>query len=207
MGFKADTSFLQYLSMGAVGVRQTISELRAAGFQPIELERYCGSNKIWATKVKRLRVPDVLCVRTGLRVEIKAKSALAIKMSDGAKRPWDDGLRNDDVIAYIPIKDSDGLPQAAGNAVFFDTKDLRDSIATSKLGEAKSASEGAEKDRNWPACIPGCDGKVLSVDAQRIKTELSRNDACVCESRRHVQGRCVDHLWNSREDCKYQCFS
>lgn len=76
MGFKTDTSFLRFLSMGALGVRQTMAQLRTAGFEPIELERYCGSNKIWMTKVKRLRLPDVLCVRTGLRVEVRAKSDL-----------------------------------------------------------------------------------------------------------------------------------
>ena len=32
-----------------------------------KLERYSRSNKIWSTKVKRLRLPDLLCVRTGLR--------------------------------------------------------------------------------------------------------------------------------------------
>ena len=32
MGFKADTSFLRFLSMGAAGARQTIGQLRAAGF-------------------------------------------------------------------------------------------------------------------------------------------------------------------------------
>ena len=66
MGFKADTSFLRFLSMGAVGARQTMAQMRKAGFEPIELERYCTSNKIWSTKVKRLRLPDILCVRTGL---------------------------------------------------------------------------------------------------------------------------------------------
>ena len=179
MGFKADTSFLRFLSMGAVGVRQTMQQLRTAGFEPIELERYCGSNKIWATKVKRLRVPDVLCVRTGLRLEIRAKSALTIKMSDAennADRRWDVGLRDDDVIAYIAITDTDGTPQAADEAVFFDTKDLRDSVVTSKLGPAKSASEGAEKDRTWPACVPKKDGTVLLVDAERIVAEMVGDD-------------------------------
>lgn len=127
MGFKADTSFLRFLSMGAVGVRQTMSQLRSAGFQPIELERYCGSNKIWATKVKRLRLPDVLCVKTGLRLEIKAKSALTIKMSDAENNPdrrWDVGLRDTDLIAYITVNDQDGVPVPAAKAVFFETKDL-----------------------------------------------------------------------------------
>src|SRR6266852_5893227 len=99
MGFKTDTSFLRFLSMGAIGVRQTMKQLRARRFEPIELERYCGSNKIWMTKVKRLRLPDVLCVRTGLRLEVRAKSDLKIRMSDAPGNPdrrWDVGMRDED---------------------------------------------------------------------------------------------------------------
>jgi hypothetical protein len=87
MGFKTDTSFLRFLTMGALGVQQTMKQLAGMGFEPIELERYCASNKIWMTKVKRLRLPDVLCVRTGLRVEIRAKSDLKIRMSDAPANP------------------------------------------------------------------------------------------------------------------------
>ena len=57
MGFKADTSFLRFLSMGAVGVHRTMDRFRDHGFAPIELERYCGSNKIWTTKVKQTAPP------------------------------------------------------------------------------------------------------------------------------------------------------
>ena len=45
MGFKADTSFLRFLSMGAVGVHRVMDRLRDRGFEPIELERYCGSKQ------------------------------------------------------------------------------------------------------------------------------------------------------------------
>jgi hypothetical protein len=68
MPFKPDLSFLQKLTMGVVGTRATLDYLRSLGFQMIELERYSTSNKIWSTKVKRLRLPDILCVRTGVRV-------------------------------------------------------------------------------------------------------------------------------------------
>src|SRR3954467_9214912 len=113
MGFKADTSFLRYLTMGALGARHVIKELKEFGFLPIELERYCTSNKIWATKVKRLRLPDLLCVRTGLRVEVRAKSDLKIRMSDAPNNPdrrWDTGLRDDDVTALIACFDDNGTP-------------------------------------------------------------------------------------------------
>ncbi len=64
MGFKVNTSFLRFLTMGALGVRATMDYLRREGFEPLELERYCASNKIWMTKVKRLRLPDILGRRT-----------------------------------------------------------------------------------------------------------------------------------------------
>jgi hypothetical protein len=171
MGFKADTSFLRFLSMGALGVRQTMRQLANMGFVPIELERYCASNKIWMTKVKRLRLPDVLCVRTGLRVEIRAKSDLKIRMSDAPANPdrrWDAGLRDHDVVALIAIQESGGQQHPADEAVFFGVKALRVSVAESKLGPPKSASEGAERDRTWPSITPSGDGTVQSVTADKL---------------------------------------
>tara|TARA_Y100001933_G_scaffold220528_1_gene229869 strand:+ start:4389 stop:5468 length:1080 start_codon:yes stop_codon:yes gene_type:complete len=42
----------------------------------------------------------------------------------------------------------------------------------SKLGARKSASEGAEQDRNWPASVPKKDGQVLEVDSGKIVAML-----------------------------------
>jgi len=176
MGFKTDTSFLRFLSMGALGVRQTMKQLKAMGFEPIELERYCASNKIWMTKVKRLRLPDVLCVHTGLRVEIRAKSDLKIRMSDAPANPdrtWDAGLRDQDVVALIAIIEDGHGQHPAEEAVFFPVKALRDSVDESKLGPPKSASEGAERDRTWPAVIPSCDGTVQSVSAEKLVVTMN----------------------------------
>ncbi len=175
MGFKADTSFLRFLSMGALGVRQTMKQLTDMGFRPIELERYCASNKIWMTKVKRLRLPDVLCVRTGLRLEVRAKSDLKIRMSDAPKNPertWDAGMRDDDVAAFIAIAEEGTSQRPADEAVFFSFKALRESVAQSTLGPPKSASEGAERDRTWPAIIPSCDGTVQSVSSEKLVVSM-----------------------------------
>jgi hypothetical protein len=175
MGLKTDTSFLRFLSMGALGVRQTMKQLTGMGFQPIELERYCASNKIWMTKVKRLRLPDVLCVRTGLRLEIRAKSDLKIRMSDAPNNPdrtWDAGLRDNDVTAFIAITEREGGQRPADEAVFFSIAALRASAATSALGPPKSASEGAERDRTWPAIIPSSDGTVESVTAEKLVVSM-----------------------------------
>lgn len=132
MGFKVDTSFLRFLTMGALGVRRVADELRELGFQPIELERYCASNKIWATKIKRLRMPDLLCVRTGLRVEVRAKSDLKIRMSDAPNNPdrvWDAGCRDEDVVALIACAGSPEGPMPADRAVYFSVRTMRESVA------------------------------------------------------------------------------
>jgi hypothetical protein len=177
MGFKTDTSFLRFLSMGAIGVQQTIKHLRAEGFSPIELERYCGSNKIWMRKVKRLRLPDLLYVRTGLRLEVRAKSDLKIRMSGAPTNPertWDASLRDDDLAAFIAIlEDENGNQRPADMPVFFTVRALRQSVNTSRLGPPKSASEGAERDRTWPAVVPTCDGTVQTATAEKLTVEMN----------------------------------
>ena len=176
MGFKADTSFLRFLSMGAVGVLRTMDRLRDRGFEPIELERYCSSNKIWTTKVKRLRLPDLLCVKTGMRAEVRAKTDLKIRMSDAPAKPdrvWDAGLRDDDIVSLIACFDEEDGPQTADDAVYFTVGALRASVARSKLGPPKSASEGAERDRTWPATVPTRDGTVLEVTDRRLIVQMT----------------------------------
>lgn len=175
MGFKADTSFLRFLSMGAAGARQVMRIMKEAGFEPIELERYCTSNKIWATKVKRLRLPDILCVRTGLRVEVRAKSDLQIRMSDAPANPerrWDVGMRNEDLAAFLACIDNNGTPVPATEPVFFTYRDLRKTVASSRLGDAKAASEGTETSRTWPALVPQRSGIVKEIDKTVIRVMM-----------------------------------
>ena len=175
MGFKANTSFLRFLTMGAVGVRRTMDRFRDCGFEPIELERYCGSNKIWTTKVKRLRLPDLLCVKTGMRAEVRAKTDLKIRMSDAPANPdrvWDAGLRDDDLVALIKCFDTDDGQEPADDAVFFTVGALRASVNRSRLGPPKSASEGAERDRTWPATVPTRDGIVLEATDERLVVQM-----------------------------------
>ena len=175
MGFKADTSFLRFLTMGAVGVHRTMDRLRDRGFEPIELERYCGSNKIWTTKVKRLRLPDLLCVKTGMRAEVRAKTNLQIRMSDAPANPdrvWDAGLRDDDIVALITCFDTDDGPEPADDAVCFTVGALRASVDRS-AGSRKSASEGAEAVRTWRATVPIQDGTVLEVTDERLIVQMN----------------------------------
>jgi hypothetical protein len=151
MSFKVDSSFLKFVTMGALGARRVSELMTRAGLSPVELERYSRSNKIWSTKVKRLRLPDLLCARTGLRIEVRAKSDLTIKMSDAPTNPerrWNTGLAARDMIAFVLIREAeDGTLQAADNAELFWVEDLQATEEHSRLGPPKSASEGAERDR------------------------------------------------------------
>lgn len=161
--------------MGARAVHRVMALLREEGHAPIELERHCGSNKIWATKVKRLRLPDLLCVSTGLRVEVRAKTDLKIRMSDAPLNParaWDAGNRDNDVVALVACFDTDDGPEPAGNAVFLTIKSLRDSVGHSRLGPPKSGSEGAERDRTWPSIVPSRGGSVVSVSPEKLVVEF-----------------------------------
>ena len=175
MAFKADDSFLRYLSIGAVGVQRIMEDLRDNGFEPIELERYCASNKIWTTKVKRLRLPDLLCAKTGMRVEARAKTDLKIRMSDAPSNPdrvWNAGLRDDDIVAVIACSDTKEGLRPANRANYLTVRAMRESVDQSKLGPPKSASEGAERDRTWPSTVPTRDGTVLEVTANRLKVQM-----------------------------------
>ena len=173
------------MSIGAVGVRRTMKDLRDEGFEPIELERYCASNKIWTTKVKRLRLPDLLCAKTGMRVEAHAwvqrlswrfaKTVLEIRMSDAPSNPdrvWNAGLRDNDLVAVIACSYTEDGPHPANHANYFTVGALRESKGQSKLGPLKSASEGAERDRTWPTTVPTRDGTVLEVSPDRLKVQM-----------------------------------
>lgn len=68
--FKSDDSFLRKLAVGAAGTNAPINRLKAMGFNPIELERGSTGFKIWKKiKIKRVRVPDIICLNTGSRFD------------------------------------------------------------------------------------------------------------------------------------------
>src|SRR6266699_648648 len=101
--FKTDESFLEKIAIGATGTRRTFDDLKNQGHDPMELERGSMSFKIWkAIKVKRVRVPDILCLRCGRRVESRAKTNMEISMSHSSSNPergWDFGLEDSDMVA------------------------------------------------------------------------------------------------------------
>lgn len=175
MNFKADWSFLEKISMGAVSSREVIKQLNSCGHQIIELERYSTSNKIWSTKIKRLRLPDLICLKCGRRIESRAKSNLDVRMSDNENNParrWDAGLSDKDLVAFIQCSKDENGWYPAKTVNYFDAKSMRDTVGKSKLGEPKSAGEGAERDRVWPTTIPSKDGEVTDIITLADKVQI-----------------------------------
>lgn len=175
MNFKADWSFLEKISMGAVASQEVIRQLDSCGHQIIELERYSTSNKIWSTKIKRLRLPDLICLKCGRRIESRAKSHLDVRMSDNENNPdrrWDAGLSDKDLVAFIQCSKDDNGWYPAKTVNYFDAKSMRDTVGKSTLGEPKSAGEGAERDRVWPTSIPSKDGEVTDIITLADKVQI-----------------------------------
>lgn len=70
--------------------------------------------KLWKQiKIKRIRVPDILCVKCGCQVESRAKTSLEISMSHSLsdqERGWDYGLHDKDYVALVVCNQSGDRP-------------------------------------------------------------------------------------------------
>ncbi len=168
MGFKEDADFARFLSMGAIGAAAVAEHLRAdLGHAPVELERYAMANKVWQTKVKRLRLPDIVCARCGLRVESRAKSDLSLVLShsDSPGREWDGGgMREDDLFAFVRVEIWSSSPRI-GVPVYFETSALRRAASLARRSAPKAPSEGSEVTLTWPSWVPKRSGRVIEIDA------------------------------------------
>lgn len=171
MAFKQDEDFLRFITMGAAGSAAVSRDLREVhGHRTIELERYAMANKLWATKIKRLRLADLVCLNCGMRIEARAKSDLKVRMSHSNTegRQWDAGQRDQDLCAFVPWADGG----AAGEPQYFEVGAMRDAADYAKLGQAKAASEGAERDMTWPARVATRDSVVEDIDWDEARVRV-----------------------------------
>ena len=184
MAFKTDISFLQKISIGAVGTRRVIEHLKEQGYNPIELERGSTSFKIWKEiKIKRIRVPDILCIDCGVRVESRAKTKLQISMSHSFSDPsrgWDNGLEDKDYIAFIACQRSGERPidwQAEDLVQYVSVKEMRKAYQREDvLGmQPKGAREGYEARLTWPAAIASANGVVSKVSEEHIQFKRDKD--------------------------------
>lgn len=183
--FKTDESFLEKISIGAVGTRRVFDDLKQHGHNPIELERGSMSFKIWKTiKIKRIRVPDILCVDCGRRVESRAKTKLEISMSHSfsrQERGWDYGLEDSDFVALATCQRVGDKPidWEAGELVqYASVRDLRAAQASGQVVsvEPKGAQEGFEARIIWPSSVAGDRGIVVDVTLERLQYRRQSNN-------------------------------
>ena len=197
MGFKTDREFLRNITVGAVGTRHVAKLLNDGGFRIIELERTAISNKLWATKVKRVRVPDLLCLRSGTRIESRAKGTLKVTMSHAVKNPnraWDKGLRDDDLVAFIKCYERSGRWHPANTVCLFRVADMRATEEAAGLSQMKSAAEGNEIQLTWPSTIPNQAGHVEAIESDKIRTVLASGRR---QSYRLISKALPENLWVS----------
>lgn len=176
--FKTDESFLEKLAIGAIGARAVFDQLQVQGHRPIELERGSMDYKIWKSiKIKRLRVPDILCLNCAVRIEARAKTRMEISMSHStsdAERGWDKGLADRDVVALSLCSKNGPSPIdwcAMRQIQFVAVSDLRQAFNRNQVlkEKPKGASEGFEIRVTWPSAVANCDGTIHAITPDRIQ--------------------------------------
>jgi len=176
--FKTDESFLEKLAIGAIGARAVFDRLKQEGHRPIELERGSMSYKLWKQiKIKRVRVPDILCLKCGTRFEARAKTQLEISMSHSLSDPergWDKGLGDRDVVALAVCTKAGERPvdwQARDLIQFVRVGELRRAFDKNRviLTKPKGAEEGFEVRVTWPSAVASSDGRVTNIMSNCIK--------------------------------------
>lgn len=176
--FKSDDSFLRKLAVGAAGTNATIERLIALGFRPIELERGSTGFKIWKKiKIKRVRVPDILCLQTGLRFESRGKTKPEISMSHSLKDPkraWDAGMRDDDYVSIVVFQQGAESPidlKCISPVQFIKVKELRDAFVQNRVSitKPKGVEEGSEIRVVWTSAVASQPSTVSEVSGKRIQ--------------------------------------
>jgi len=174
--FKSDDSFLRKLVIGAAGTNTTIDQLRTMGFNPIELERGSTGFKIWKKiKIKRVRVPDILCLNTGLRFESRVKTKLEISMShslNDPRRAWDAGMRDDDLVSIVVFQQNNDSPveiKQVSPVHFVSVKEMRKAFTGGQVSitQPKGVEEGSEIRVMWTCAAAKQKAVVSGVEESR----------------------------------------
>ncbi len=134
--------------------------------------------KLWKKiKIKRVRVPDLLCVNCGRRIESRAKTDLQISMSHSTsdpKRGWDYGLLDEDYVAFVKAKKIGERPIDWGTdelVQYVKVADMREARMNSMVSEVKpkGATEGFEARLVWSSAIASGDGIVINIEKNCLR--------------------------------------
>src|SRR5262249_44603043 len=118
LAFKPDASFFRKIAIGAVGTRAVSADLARYGHHIVELERGATDTKLWKdVKRKRVRIPGLVCLRGGQRIESRAKTKAELarwhSLAEEA-RAWDFGVVDPDWVAFPVCEPADEAPWSVG---------------------------------------------------------------------------------------------
>jgi HEAT repeat protein len=196
VSFKTDESFLSKVSMGAIGTQKVLAQLAFDGHRPIELERFSSNFKIWKSiKIKRIRVPDALCLACATRVESRAKKSFEISMSHSISDPdrgWDTGLADNDWIAIVVCAKNGERPvdwQALDPVQFIHVGDMRRAAAAklAQVQKPKGAGEAFETRIVWPSAAASAAGTVIVASGERIQVRRAVDNQLLTVALRRKQ--------------------
>ncbi len=198
LSLKPDSSFFLKIVVGAVGARAVCDDLAGLGHEFVELERGSTDSKLWKdVKRKRVRIPDLVCLRCGQRIECRAKTKneLSMSHSDQAERTWDFGMVQQDWIAF-PVCESTREAerttgrmaevssychernwvqwQLSGYINYFSVKAFRSRVHA--RSQTKGVTEGSENFISWDAKFSSRNGPVLDVDKAQGKVKIGLED-------------------------------
>ena len=190
LSLKPDSSFFRKIAVGAVGTRAVRKDLEKHGHDVQELERGSLDTKIWKdVKRKRVRIPDLICVKCGLRVESRAKTAAKLSMShsDEEERAWDYGMVDADLVAFPVFEADDEAYWSTGlltqqvsywherNWVRWNAKPFINYLLTRNFRTAafvkekpKGVTEGSETIISWPSRFSSVSGYVDLIENHRL---------------------------------------
>lgn len=194
--FKPDASFFKKIVIGANGTRAICNDLALYAHEMVELERGSTGAKLWKdVKRKRVRLPDLVCKKCGVRVESRAKTTPELSMSHSdtdQERSWDFGMLSEDWIAF-PISSvvdenlwtrgilQDGASywhernwahwSTEGKINYFTVAAFREHAPDSRA--RKGVTEGSELTLTWKATFATCPGFVESLADGKLKLRPS----------------------------------
>jgi len=186
--YKTDESFLEKIAIGAIGTKRVFHHLESLNHRPIALDRGSMSFKLWkAIKIKRLRVPDILCVASGIRVESRAKTKLEISMSHSTSDPdrgWDYGLDDADFIAFPLCTKSGDEPvdwEASDLVQYVNVAALRNAYTQDHViqEKPKGAQEGFEIRLTWPCSVASSPGLISSLSDDRLQFKRNSDNRTI----------------------------
>ena len=191
LALKPDFSFFRKVALGAIGSRHVAQDLERFGHRIVELERGAMDTKLWKdVKRKRVRIPDLVCERCGLRVESRAKTRTDLSMSHSFsdhERAWDFGMVDGDVIAFPVCKAEDEEHWSTGrlkepvsywherNWIRWHPQGKVNYVRVARFravpqdgASTKGVTEGSETSVSWKARFSRRNGVVEAVRGRKI---------------------------------------